>query len=122
MDDIADFLEFFWKFYLIPGLIFIVGMMIPLMIAEKYLQEEDSSPPPKAECQVVSRSETEVDFRCTLASPSKEPLPAVYPEEKSNTPPLFDIKDSPINLKRTKSNEKDPMCLNDCSHLPRSSK
>lgn len=119
MDDIADFLEFFLKFYLIPGLIFIVGMMISLMIA-KYLQEEDSSPPPKTECQVVSRSETEVDFRCTLASPSKEPLSAVYPREKSDTPPLFDIKDSPINLKRNKPNEEDPMCLNDCSHLSRS--
>lgn len=54
-------------------------------------------------------------------SPKKEPLSAVYPREKSNTPPLFDIKDSPINLKRTKSNGEDPMCLNDCSHLPRSS-
>lgn len=53
--------------------------------------------------------------------PKKEPLPAVTPREKSDTPPLFDTKDSPINLKRTKSNEEDPMCLNDCSHLPRSS-
>lgn len=55
-------------------------------------------------------------------SPKKEPLSAVYPREKSNTSPLFDIKDSPINLKRTKPNEEDPMCLNDCSHLPGSSK
>lgn len=54
--------------------------------------------------------------------PKKEPLPAVTPREKSNTPPLFDTKDSPINLKRTKTDEEDPMCLNDCSHLPRSSK
>lgn len=54
-------------------------------------------------------------------TPKKEPLPAVTPREKSDTPPLFDTKDSPINLKRTKSNEEDPMCLNDCSHLPRSS-
>lgn len=54
--------------------------------------------------------------------PKKEPLPAVTPREKSDTPPLFDTKDSPINLKRTKTDEEDPMCLNDCSHLPRSSK
>lgn len=29
--------------------------------------------------------------------PKKEPLPAVTPREKSDTPPLFDTKDSPIN-------------------------
>lgn len=122
MDDIADFLEFFWKFYLIPGLIFIIVMLIPLVIAEKYLQGGEKSPPPKAECQVTSRGETEVDIRYTLASPSKEPLPVIYPREKSNTPPLFSVEDSPINLKRTKSNEEDPMCLHNCSHLPGSSK
>lgn len=53
----------------------------------------------------------------------KEPLPAVYSKETSNTPPLFDAKDSPIKLKNEKDgNEKDPMCLHDCSHLPGSSK
>lgn len=51
-------------------------------------------------------------------APKKKPLPAVYPKEKSNTPPLFDIKDSPINLERTKSNEEDPICLNDYSSSP----
>lgn len=97
---------------------FLLILFFPILLLEE--SEEETKEP---ECQVVSKSEKEVDIRCSLPEAPKETPSVIEVKTTSNTPPLFDTKDSPIKLKIEKDgNEKDPMCLHDCSHLPGSSK
>ena len=97
---------------------FLLVLFLPIILSAG--DEEETKEP---ECQVVSKSDKEVHIHCSLPEAPKETPSVIEVKKTSNTPPLFDTKDSPIKLKIEKDdNEKDPMCLHDCSHLPGSSK
>lgn len=115
-----DFILDFIYHGVLPALA-IMGFLLILFCIPILLSGGDEEEAKEPECQVVSKSDKEVHIHCSLQEAPKETPSVVEVKKTSNTPPLFDTKDSPIKLKIEKDgNEKDPMCLNDCSHLPRS--
>ena len=120
--EFADFIGEFLYHGVLPGLSIMGLLLLILGIPTLFLggDEEEAKEP---SCQVVSRSDKEVHIHCSLPEAPKETPSVIEVKKTSNTPPLFDTKDSPIKLKIEKDdNAKNPMCLHDCSHLPGSSK
>lgn len=117
-----DFILDFIYRGILPALA-IMGFLFFLFCIPILLSGGDEEETKEPECQVVSKSEKEVHIHCSLPEAPKETPSVIEVKTTSNTPPLFDTKDSPIKLKIEKDgNEKDPMCLHDCSHLPGSGK